>query len=96
MGGIFGRRKTNPAYPNDPFYQPGPYGVPPTGLPGSYPYQPGYDPSGGLGGYDPNEPYGYGYGYGDTYDPLLTSYGAGMGRGYYGGRYGRGKLKGYE
>ena len=91
MGGRFSRRRNqvDPNFYNDPFYQGA--SIPPTGAGGPYGYQPqpGYEPYGGLSGYE-SDPYGYGY---NATDPFQT-YGAPMGRGpnHYGGRYGRGEL----
>jgi hypothetical protein len=97
------KNQFDPNFPpyNDPYYpgmsrggfgmSPSGYGMPPGGYggPPPYPYGPSYDPSGGLGSYDPYDIYGYGY---EPTEPFENYYGGPMRGGPYGGRYGRGKF----
>lgn len=99
MGGIFGRKKANPADPsfppnydpNFPSMGPGGYGGPPPYPygPPPYPYGSGFGPNTRFGEYDPYDIYGYGGSMTDSFD---TFYGSSMRPGPYGGRYGRGNV----
>jgi hypothetical protein len=72
MGGLIGKR----APENDPFYNTVP---PPPTIP------PGYDPSGGLGAYDPSEEY--------EYDPAYYGRPIKPRPNIYGGRYAQGEFQ---